>query len=108
MLAGLVPLGVKDALLVRLVQKARSVTVGLRLQQDAAVLGSIECPDQSTARRLLELLQQQRMTGLEAPTVAGPSPDEPRPWVSFQLRGSPERVVEALRPLRLIGGLPKQ
>jgi hypothetical protein len=108
MFAGLLPVAAKDAQLARVLQKTHSLTVGLRLQQDAALLGNIECPDQATAKRLSELLAQQRMPGFDAPKVAGPAPDEPRPWVSFQMRGSPERVAEALRSLRLMGALPKQ
>jgi hypothetical protein len=101
-LAGLVPGVVKDSDLAKLLPHARSLTVGLRLQKDAAVLGNIECPDQATAKRLSELLKELHMPGSEAPKVATPAPDELRPWVAFQMRGHAEKVLEALRPLRLI------
>jgi hypothetical protein len=107
LIVGLVP-GAKDAQLARLLQKALSVTVGLRLQEDAAVLGNVECPDQATAARLMAQLEKQRLPGLDAPKVAGPAPEELRPWVAFQMRGSPAQVLDALRPVRLLGGLGKQ
>jgi hypothetical protein len=102
LLAGLVPGVVKDSDLAKLLPHARSLTLGLRLQKDAAVLGYLECPDQATAQRLSELLKELHMPGLEAPKVAAPAPDELRPWVAFQMRGNAEKVLEALRPLRLI------
>jgi hypothetical protein len=108
MLAGLLPVGVKDAQLARQVQKARSLTVGLRLAEEAAVLGNIECPDMATAKQLIEVLEQQKLPGLDAPKVARPAADDIRPWVVFQMRGSPEKVAEALRSLRLIGVPGKQ
>jgi hypothetical protein len=101
-LAGLVPGTVKDSDLAKLLPRARGLTMGLRLQKDAAVLGNIECPDQATAKRLSELLKELRMPGLETPKVAGPAPDELHPWVAFQMRGNAAKVLEALRPLRLI------
>jgi hypothetical protein len=108
LMGGLVPGGTKDAQLAMLVQKARSLTVGLRLAQDAAVLGNIECPDLTTAKALAQALEKQRIPGLEAPKIAGPSPDDLHPWLAFQIRGSPENVAATLRSLRLMGGPGKQ
>jgi hypothetical protein len=100
--AGMLPGAAKDKELVKALQSVRSVTAGLRLQDDAAALASIECEDAASAKRLAELLPQQRLPGLDKPTVAGPAPDGSDAWVSLQLRGSPEAVVRTLRNLRLI------
>jgi hypothetical protein len=102
--AGLLPGVAKDKELVKLLKSVRSVTAGLRLQDDAAALASIECEDATSAKRLAELLPQQRLPGLDKPTVAGPAPDGSDAWVSLQMRGSPEAVVQTLRNLRLIQG----
>jgi len=103
MVANLLPVGEKDSELAKLLQKTANLTAGLRLQKDPAVLANIECPDTKAARRLAELLHTQTFAGLGTPEVAGPPQGSAERWVSVQFRGSPDAVVRALRPVRLLG-----
>jgi len=107
----LLPLARMDDHLAKFLAIAKSVVVGLRLQQDAAVMAAVECPNGPTARRLEGALEQQTVEGLGSPKVFRPAnvhvpTDDAERWVSFQLRGTPEAVAAALRPVRLLGRVP--
>jgi hypothetical protein len=102
MMRSLLPGGLKNAALAKLAQQPRSLAIGLHLQQEnAAILGNVECPDRMTAQQLADLLKQQEVSGLGKPKVPDLAPDQARPWVSFQLSGSPESVVQSLTSVRL-------
>ena len=103
LVANLLPLGEKDSELSKLLQQSTNLTAGLRLHKDPAVLANIECADTTAARRLAELLAKQSFGELGTPEVAGPPLGSAERWVSVQFRGSPEAVVRALRPVRLLG-----
>jgi hypothetical protein len=100
----LLPLGQKDAEVAKLMGNVRALTGGLRLQKDAAIIGSLQCHDGDTARRLTVLLEQQSLAGLGAAKVFGPPPDGSDTWLTFQLQGSPQAVAGALRQVRLMIG----
>jgi hypothetical protein len=97
----------KDEELGKLLKQVHSLLGGVRLQkEEAAVLAQFECADAGTARRLAELLRQQKLPGLGEPKVQGPT-DGSGHWVSLQLPGSPEAVLRALGNVRLLPGRDK-
>jgi hypothetical protein len=102
----LMPLAQQEKELAKLLVSAKSVVGGLQLQNDAAVVGAVECQDASTGRSLAALVEKQRLEGLGSPKVFGPPTDSNDSWVTFQVRGSPEAVAAALRPVRLLGRNP--
>jgi hypothetical protein len=113
--AMLLPVAPKGPDLAKLLTGAKSVTIHLTLEQGALLVGFVEFGDVEGARHLMGWLTKQNIEGLGAPEPYKPYPgmpsDEFQPSLiaKFQILGTPEAVLAALRSVRLLApGLGKK
>ena len=86
----------------------KAVAVGLQFPPpwqppEAAVIGSIECPDTAAARRLATVVEGLTVVGLGSTKVVAPPPESNDSFVTFQLRGSSEAVAGVLGKGGMLG-----
>jgi hypothetical protein len=108
--AMLLPFGRKDADLAKELASARSILLGLRLQQDATLWGALLCPDKKNY--VSGLIERQTVDGFGAPKILRRSnakwhmpTDDVDPCARFELSGSAEALADLLRNARLVGPL---
>ncbi len=78
--------------------KVKAFDIGVRFYSDrreVGLLGDLECADREAAVALQKFLEGRSLPEVGAAKVVGPG--DAGPWVSFQLRGDPEKLRRALK-----------